>query len=93
MPPRGSIVASDLGPLLAGGGGTPLEVKFEVFCRALKPVLSLSRNGLQRAFGLLEPHNHQRGTRSLPPPPPLGYAPVQRPHVTSIWLLEREYIG
>ena len=47
-----------------------LGVKFEGSCRALKPILGLSGNGLQRAFCLLGPAERA--------------APVQRPHVTSI---------
>ena len=57
-----------------------LGVKFGVFCRALKPVLSLSKKG----FGLRGPHNRQWGKHPSAPLPPPGYAPVQRPHVTSI---------
>ena len=50
-------------------------VKFDVFCRALKPALGLSGNGLQQAFGLLGPHNGQWGRALTPPPPPARSAP------------------
>ena len=89
MPLKGPITVFDLGPWLAPGGLS--GVKFQVVCRALKPVLDLSRNGLQRAFGLLGPHNRQWGTRpSDPLPILLGMLLFRGVTLPVAWLLERE---
>ena len=81
MPSKAPVIIFYLEPQLAPGASAGGKIR--VFCRALKPVLDLSRNGIQRTLG---PHNHQWGTHPSDPPPAtwVGVSPVHRPHVTSI---------